>query len=181
MDILIETARLIIRELQPTDVEGMFDLDSNPEVHQYLGNHPVQTKDEIAMVIDFIRQQYKDHGIGRWAMVDKETNEFIGWTGFKYITEAINKQVNYYDLGYRLRKKYWGKGLATEAGIACLNYGFNQLGYREVFAMADCANDGSNRILRKLGFTGIETFDWEGEPHFWYRLDKAAFDAKKTQ
>lgn len=108
---IIETARLHIRELLPTDIEGMFDLDSNPEVHQYLGNHPVQIKDEIVGVIGFIRQQYIDYGIGRWAMVDKATNEFIGWTGFKYVTETTNNHVNYYDLGYRLREKYWGKVL----------------------------------------------------------------------
>jgi len=176
---IIETARLHIRELLPTDIEGMFDLDSNPEVHQYLGNHPVQTKDEIVGVIGFIRQQYIDYGIGRWAMVDKATNEFIGWTGFKYVTETTNNHVNYYDLGYRLREKYWGKGLATEAGMACLDYGFNQLGYQEVFATADCNNEGSNHILRKLGFKCVETFDWDGIPHFWYRLNQETFEAIK--
>ncbi|MBB1137899.1 GNAT family N-acetyltransferase [Myroides sp. WP-1] len=179
MEILIETERLLIRELLPTDVEGMFDLDSNPEVHQYLGKQPVKSKEETLDVIDFIRQQYSDNGIARWVMVDKETNDFIGWTGFKYVTESTNNHVNYYDLGYRLRQKYWGKGIATEAAIACLNYGFNQLGFHEVFAMADCDNEGSNNILKKLGFSRIETFDLDGVPHHWYRLDKSDFNREK--
>lgn len=179
MEIAIETARLLIRELQPTDVEGMFDLDSNPEVHQYLGKHPVQSREETLGVIDFIRQQYIDNGIGRWVMIDKETNDFIGWTGFKYVTDLTNNHINYYDLGYRLRQKYWGKGIATEAAIACLEYGFNQLGFQEVFAMADCENDGSNKILAKLGFSRIETFDLDGEPHHWYRLAKSEFQNKE--
>lgn len=179
MEILIETERLLIRELVPTDVEGMFDLDSNPEVHQYLGKQPVQSKEEAIGVLNFIRQQYSDHGIARWAMVDKKTGDFIGWTGFKYITDLTNNHVNYYDLGYRLRQKYWGMGIATEAAMACLEYGFNQLGFQEVFATADCENAGSNNILTKLGFTRIETFDLDGEPHHWYRLDKTEFQSKK--
>lgn len=179
MEVHIETERLLIRPLLPTDVEGMFDLDSNAEVHLYLGNHPVQSKEEIVEVIAFIRQQYVDNGIGRWAMVDKETQDFIGWTGFKYVTEETNKHIHYYDLGYRLRQKYWGKGIATEAAIACLAYGFNQLDFQEVFAMADCGNDGSNKILTKLGFTCMETFDLDGIPHHWYRLDKASFEKRK--
>ncbi|WP_353162237.1 GNAT family N-acetyltransferase [Myroides odoratus] len=179
MEVNIETERLLIRPLLSTDVEGMFDLDSNPEVHQYLGNHPVQSKEEIVEVLAFIQQQYVDNGIGRWAIIDRATQDFIGWTGFKYVTEETNGHLHYYDLGYRLRQKYWGKGLATEAARACLAYGFNQLDFQEVFAMADCANDGSNAILTKLGFTRMETFDLDGIPHFWYQLDKASFEGKK--
>ncbi|WP_413511770.1 GNAT family N-acetyltransferase [Myroides odoratus] len=179
MKVFIETKRLIIRELLPTDLEGMFDLDSDAEVHLYLGNHPVQTKEQSVEVINFIRQQYVDNGIGRWAIIDKETQDFIGWTGFKFETEVTNNHQNYYDLGYRLRKKYWGKGIATESAIACLDYWFDQLGFKDVFATADCANEGSNKILTKLGFTRKETFDLEGTPHNWYHMDKKDFENKK--
>lgn len=179
MNVYIETERLIIRALLPTDIEGIFALDSDPEVHQYLGNQPVQTKEQAAEVLAFIRQQYVTNGIARWAIIDKETQDFIGWTGFKYITDVTNSHQNYYDLGYRLRKKYWGKGIATESAIACLDYGFNQLDFKEVFAMADCANVGSNTILTKLGFTRKEAFDFEGTLHNWYHLDKKDFETKK--
>lgn len=179
MEILVETERLLIRPLLPSDVEGMFDLDADPAVHQYLGNHPVQDKSQIADVIDFIRQQYIDNGIGRWAIVDKQTQDFIGWTGFKYVTEETNKHKNYFDLGYRLRQKYWGMGIATESAFACLTYAFDFMKLEEVFAMADCRNEGSNKILTKLGFRCMETFDLDGIPHYWYHMDKASFKAKK--
>nr|WP_240768670.1 GNAT family N-acetyltransferase [Olivibacter sp. XZL3] len=80
----------------------MYELDSDPEVHKYLGNNPIKDKDQVPGIIDFIRKQYIEHGIGRWAVVDKQTNDFIGWAGLKYITEETNGQKNYYDLGYRL-------------------------------------------------------------------------------
>src|SRR6476660_5829932 len=118
MKIFAETERFILREILPTDVDGFFELDSDPDVHRYLGKNPVKDKNQIVNTIAFIRQQNADNGIGRWAIVDKNTNEFIGWAGLKWVTEFTNKHKNYYDLGYRLRKKFWGKGIATETAIA---------------------------------------------------------------
>lgn len=65
MKIFVETERLILREILPTDIDGMFELDSDLEVHQYLGNQPITHKQQAVDAINFIRQQYIDHGIGR--------------------------------------------------------------------------------------------------------------------
>jgi len=181
MKILIETERLILRELLPTDVDGLFELDADPEVHRYLGGKSVTGKEQVVAVINFIRQQYADHGIGRWAIIDKKTGDFVGWTGLKFVTEPTNRHQNYYDLGYRLIKRYWGKGLATETAVASLQYAFEKLKLREVYAMADCENAGSNKVLKKVGFTFIETFDLDGTPHNWYRIDKKEFENKKME
>lgn len=171
----IETERLLLREIVESDIEGMYDLDADVEVHQYLGKNPVQNKEQSLEVINFIRQQYIDNGIGRWAIIDKETNDFVGWTGLKYVTELTNNHINYYDLGYRLRKKYWGKGIATESAVASLRLAFEILHANAVYAMADVDNDGSNAILKKIGFTKVETFDLEGVDHHWYEITKEQF------
>jgi len=175
MKIFGETERLILREILPSDIDGMFALDSDPEVHRYLGNQPVKTKEETLEVINFIRQQYIDNGIGRWAIIDKQTNEFIGWTGLKWITEQTGNRIHYYDLGYRLVKKYWGKGIATESAIASLEYAFKHLNATEVLATADCENEGSNKILQKLGMRLFEKFDYDGIEHNFYIIEKKDF------
>lgn len=179
MEIFTETDRFILREILPADVDGMFQLDSDPEVHKYLGNKPVTSRDQIVDVINFIRKQYTDNGIGRWAIIDKKTNDFIGWTGLKFVTELTNNHKNYYDLGYRLRKKYWGKGIATETAFASLRYAFDKLNANEVYAIADCENEGSNKILNKIGFKFIETFDFDGVKHNWYKIEKTGYEDKK--
>lgn len=179
MKTFAETERLILREILPTDVDGLFELDADPEVHRYLGNKPVTDKNQIVDVIKFIRQQYIDNGIGRWAIIDKKTNEFIGWTGLKFVTEITNNHKNYYDLGYRLIKKYWGQGIATETAFASLEFAFDKLNADEVYAMADCENDGSNKILKKVGLNFIETFDLDGIKHNWYKIDRREFENKK--
>lgn len=175
MEIFAITERLILRELLPADVDGLFALDSDPEVHRYLGNNPISTKEEAASVIDFIRRQYWENGIGRWAIIDKHTNDFIGWAGLKLMKEETNGHINYYDLGYRLRKEYWGKGIATEAAKASLAYAFEVLKTPVVYAIADVGNAGSDKVLRKSGLRFIETFELDGVPHHWYRIDKEDF------
>lgn len=172
MKIFLETERLILREMLLTDAEGMYALDSDPEVHRYLGNRPVKDMAQIIEVIKFVRQQYVENGIGRWAIVDRETKEFVGWAGLKLVTEQINGHINYHDLGYRLRKKYWGQGIATECAAACLDYGFETLGLTEIYAAAHIDNIASNKILTNLGFRFIETFDYDGSMHKWYNIVK---------
>lgn len=179
MEIFAETERLILRELLPTDINGMYELDSDPEVHKYLGNKPVTNKDQIVDVISLIRQQYLDHGIGRWAIIDKKNNEFIGWTGLKFVTEKTNNHKNYYDLGYRLIKKYWGRGIATESALASLEYAFDKLDLKEIYAIANFENIGSNHILKKVGLKFIETFDLNGIKHNWYKIEKDEFVNRK--
>lgn len=167
---IIETERLLIRELLPSDVDGIYALDSDPEVHKYLGNRPIKDKTQALELIQFIRQQYQENGIGRWAMVERETNQFIGWTGFKLMTELTNNHMNYYDLGYRLQRKYWGQGFAEESAIASLKYGFEILKLKEIVAMAHVDNIASNKILKKIGFQYLDTFEYDGALHNWYKM-----------
>ncbi|HLP39456.1 GNAT family N-acetyltransferase [Lacibacter sp.] len=178
MKIVAETERLILREIQLTDVDGIFELDADPEVHRYLGNKPVTGKDQVVTQINAIRQQYINNGIGRWAIIDRKTGGFIGWTGLKFVTELINNHRNYYDLGYRLIRRYWGRGIATETAHVSLQYAFNKINVNEVYAMADCENVASNRILQKVGLNYIETFDLEGIKHNWYKIEKTGFENK---
>jgi RimJ/RimL family protein N-acetyltransferase len=178
MKIFIETERLVLREILPTDENGLFELDSNPKVHTYLGNNPVHHIDQIRAVIQNIHQQYKDNGIGRWAIVDKQTNEFIGWTGLKFITETTNNHIHYYDLGYRLIEKYWGKGIATETTKATLKYAFEQMNITEVYAMCEVGNLGSKNVIEKSGLTFIETFKYDGVDHHWFKITREEWELK---
>ena len=176
MKIFAETERLILREMLPSDMEGMFELDSDPEVHKYLGNKPVTDREQIIQVINQIRQQYVDNGIGRWAIIDKKTDEFIGWAGLKFVSELTNNHQNFIDVGYRLRRKYWGQGIATETGTLALAYAFNQLNAQEVYAAASCENIGSNKILHKIGMNLVETFYYEDIKCNWFKIDRNGYN-----
>ena len=180
MSIRIETERLYIRELLPEDDQAMFELDTDPVVHRYVGNKPLKTIEESRAVIAYIRQQYADAGIGRWAVIEKSSGEFIGWTGFKIMRERVNKHEDFYDFGYRHLRRFWGKGLASEAARAALDYGTGMLGIRDIYAMTDVDNGASRHILEGLGFRLMEIFPYDGNPTWrtagqpttWYRLQQ---------
>jgi len=180
MNVQIETERLIIRPLSVSDLEGMFAMDNDPEVHTYLGNNPTKTMEDEARVIEIVTRQYTDLGIGRWAVEEKTTGDFVGWTGFKRITTPINGHINHLDFGYRFARKHWGKGYATESGLASLNYGIDVMGLNDIHAMTHVDNAASRNVLEKLGFSFVSIFPYDGDPPWvdeghpitWYSLGR---------
>lgn len=169
MNIKIETKRLYLRPINEGDDQDFFELDSNPKVHEFLGNNPVTSIEQSRDYIKSILQQYKDYGIGRLAIIKKDTGEFVGWSGLKF-ERVVRKEFDYYDLGYRLKEEFWGHGYATEAAIASLNYGFNDIKLKEICAAAASKHKASNIILEKIGFTPSGTFTYDNELCNWYRL-----------
>jgi len=165
----IETERLLLRELLPTDDAGMFELDSNPEVHIYLGNKPVKSIEESREAIANIRQQYLENGIGRWAVILKETGEFIGWSGLK-LEKNVNGHETFYDLGYRFIQKHWGKGYAFETAKAFVDFGFSEMKLPVINAYADFDNLNSRKVLEKVGMKFINYFELDGTEEVWYEL-----------
>jgi ribosomal-protein-alanine N-acetyltransferase len=170
MNLIIETERLILREMLPSDAEALFEMDSNPNVHQYLWNKPLTSIDEVYQYIEKVRNQYLENNIGRFVVILKETNELIGWAGLKYNTEMVNNKVHFYDIGYRLNEKFWGKGYASEASFAWLDYGFKVMKIKVMEAAAHTANIASNRILQKIGLKMTEQYLEEGISWNWYEL-----------
>ena len=174
MQFHLETERLILCNIQTSDIDGMFELDSDPEVHKYLGNKPFTAKSQTENNIKEIIKQYENYGIGRWAMVNKQTNEFMGWAGLKFNTITINGFTNFYDVGYRILKRFWGNGYATESSIAALDYGFNTLNLSTIYGITEKDNEASHHVLLKIGLNYVEDFYDENINLNlrWYKISK---------
>lgn len=173
MTVFVETERLILRALSNDDLEGMFLLDSDPLVHQFLGKRPIKDKIDAQKYIDKTQAQYQKYGIGRWAVVEKETGDFIGWSGLKMNFEnRMNGHANFIDVGYRLIPKYWGKGYATESGKAAVAYGFETMKYNVIYGMAELEHTASRKALEKIGLVHVQDFMYEEEniPLAWYQI-----------
>ncbi len=181
----LETKRLLLRKIAVSDAEAMYRMEIDPEVHKYVGRKPVTDMSQILEAIAFINEQYVCNGVGRMAVVDKQTNEFVGWCGLKLFRETINGHSNFYDLGYRFVRAHWGKGYATESAAAVCDHAFN-LATNELFAMTDVGNTASKNVLEKIGFRYIETFNYDAtitaswrtgaEPTNWYRLERKDYE-----
>ncbi len=175
MNLILETERLLLRPFEMSDADELFEMDKNPNVHDYLWQKPVEHIDEVYAYIEMVQKQYQENGIGRFSTILKETNELIGWTGIKFVNDHIeNGNTNFYDYGYRLNPKFWGKGYATEASIAWLDYGFNQMSIQEMNAYTHAENSASNRVLEKIGMTFMENYpDKDGVTWKWWQMKKS--------
>jgi len=177
MKLPIITERLILRKLTRDDVDNIFLLDSNPDVMKYVGVPAVSNKAESEKMIDNILNQYQKNGTGRLAVIEKESNQFIGWSGIKLLTDEVNGFKNVYELGYRFLPEFWGKGYATESAKASLDLGFNQLNADKIYAYADVENQSSNHILTKIGFDNKGSFLDKNDLCNWFELKKSNYES----
>jgi [ribosomal protein S5]-alanine N-acetyltransferase len=175
MKFFIETERLVLRDLLPEDHLAFFALDSDPDVMKYIGVPPVTDIEQTKKLIDFVRKQYTENGIGRWAVVLKSTNEVIGWAGLKLIKEETNDHINFYDVGYRLLKSHWGKGYASEAALASLKYGFETMQLKEIYGYAMNEHIVSKKVLEKAGLKFVNNFYNDGIYDAWYKITKEEY------
>lgn len=166
MSFRLLTERLYLRELKPSDAKNLYDLNADPEVILYTGD---KAFDSIYQAHQFLEDYkvYNEYGYGRWAIINKSTTDFIGWCGFKYHQEG------YVDLGFRIHKKYWNRGYATEASMACIEFGFDKLGFKEIVGRTSENNIASVKVLEKLGFTFWKKDECDGiEDARYYSLKK---------
>ncbi len=167
----IHTERFLLRPIEITDAEDILELDSDPLVHKYLDNKIISSLEEAREIIEYIQTQYRDNSLGRLAIIDKSNNAFIGWSGLK-IENVLRPGRTYYDLGYRLKTKYWGKGIGTETAEAVLDFGFGELGLETICAAADVLNLASNKILTKIGMSFTEQFTFEESLCNFYEIGR---------
>lgn len=147
-NLIIETERLLIRPFTMEDIEPSYTMNLDAEVSRYTGDGGVVSKKEIERrIVENVFGDYTKHGFGRLAVELKGENKFIGFTGLKYLED-----MDEVDLGYRFMKEYWGRGIATESGKACVNFGFNELGLKRIIAMVLPENTSSIHVLKKLQF-----------------------------
>lgn len=165
MKVVTETNRLLLRELEPADAEAFFGLNADPEVVKYTGDRPFESIDAARHFLENY-DQYEKFGYGRWAVILKETGEFIGWCGLKYTPELEET-----DLGFRFFRRFWGRGYATEAAQACINFGFSHFKLKRIVGRAMAANIASVRVLEKTGFKFEKEMEFEAHPGLYFRLE----------
>ena len=164
MKILV-TERLFLREMTINDAESMYSLNLNLDVLKYTGDTPFKCIEHAKLFLENYNH-YKNYNFGRWAVIEKTTNEFLGWCGLKYTPE-----LDEYDIGFRFFKKYWNQGYATESAKACLNLGFDKYSLTEIVGRAMTENIGSIKVLEKIGMSYFKEFNFDGEKGVLYKIE----------
>ena len=158
MATMLETRRLLLREMTEADAGHLFALNQNPNVTRYIvGEPPLTTREQaLAVLRERVFPQYA-LGLGRWACIEKRSGDFIGWCGVKHLPEDGE-----YDLGYRFFEQHWGQGYATEAASAVCDFARQHLSGKRVVGKAMRDNRASRRVLEKIGLVFEGDVESEG-------------------
>ncbi|MDU3804493.1 GNAT family N-acetyltransferase [Paraclostridium bifermentans] len=145
---IIETDRLILRELKTTDINDLFEILSSESVTKYYGKYPMENLSEAEdLILKFHKAFYEQKSI-RWGIELKEPNRIIGTCGF----HCWNKNHFRAEVGYELGEAFWNKGYATEAISSILIYGFEFMDLKRIEAIVYPENNPSEKLLLNLGF-----------------------------
>ncbi|GGC79115.1 GNAT family N-acetyltransferase [Marinobacter halophilus] len=163
---LFETERLFARKLSHQDLSALAEILSDPEVMEY----SVRGVCDVAATkkfIDWCVECYASRGIGPWALVKKDSGDLIGFCGVGPELVAGVEETN---LGYRLARKFWNQGFATEAAIGVLGYAFGQKKFSSVVVIIEQENGASVRVSEKAGFRHYTTLEFHGQSVRLYRM-----------
>lgn len=168
MEKLFETERLYFRRFTLDDAALILELNRIPAVVYYVHEPVLENLDHASQIlIQHILPQYHLYQLGRWAVYEKATDQFIGWCGLKYLPDL--KEI---DLGYRFMPSSWGKGYATEAALAAIQYGFSVLQLETIIGRAHVENLASLKVLRKIGMLYIDTAIVDQCPVETYQINR---------
>jgi [ribosomal protein S5]-alanine N-acetyltransferase len=167
-NMLLETKRLILREMTPNDVDDLLKVLSDPEAMQFYPQ-PFDRQMTQAWIKRNI-QRYTQHGFGLWALIFKEHGKLIGDCGL--VVQEVDG-VEEIEIGYHISRDLWGKGLATEAAQACRDYGFSQLGFDKLVSLINPANIASRRVAEKNEMRLIKEMEWQNKPTCVYAVERS--------
>lgn len=168
---MIETKRLILREMSQIDFEALCKILQDENVmYAYEGAF---NKAEVQEWLDKQIENYNEYGFGLWAVVLKETETMIGQCGLTMQNYNGGKVL---EIGYHLQQAYWHHGYASEAAIACKNYAFDKLNVEEVYSIIRDTNIPSQNVAKRNGMTCVDKFvkHYRGVdmPHFLFSVKR---------
>ena len=162
---MLETERLILREIVAADAEDLFQFRSDP-IEQKHNDPPMQHLDEAYKLIEWMAGEFRRKYAVRWGVTLKNDDRVIGLMGYNYWDEDNFKA----GIGYDLKRSYWGQGMMPEAMRAAMRFGFERMNLNRIEAHTNSENTQSIRMLQKLGFW------WEGTFHDHFFEDGAFHD-----
>jgi RimJ/RimL family protein N-acetyltransferase len=146
---VIETERLVLCPIGLADICELVALHADPEVTRFVGSlDRLQAEERLELA----EREWAERGYGMCAVRDRATERFLGRVGLKYWPQFDETEV-----GWVLRRDAWGRGYATEAGGACIDWGFRQFTVPYLTAMIRPENGASIRVAQRLGLVPLRT------------------------
>lgn len=184
---LLETRRLLLRRWRESDLEPFAAMNADPAVMEFFP-HPLDRvrSDALARAAD---AAFDVDGYGLWAVEVKGEDPFVGFVGVRSLAKDPDLELGEAEVGWRLARRAWGKGYATEAARASLEHGFVTCGLAEVVSFTSEKNLRSQKVMQRLGMRRDARADFDhpridpGHPlrrHVLYRLSATEWSAQAS-
>ncbi len=144
------TPRLLLRRWREDDLDAMTAINSDPEVMRWIGDGSVQGRQQTAARIAVWEREWEEHGVGLFAVECRESGQLAGFTGLS-VPMFLPEVLPAIEIGWRLGRPFWGRGLATEAARTALDFALRERGLARIVSIHTVGNTASERIMRKLG------------------------------
>lgn len=171
---MIETQRLTLRAFREADATALFELSQDPEVMRYVGDRRVPTLQESWRGVAGMIGHWALRGYGQWAIEERSSGRFIGRAGIINPAGWPGPEV-----GYLLGKDWWGRGYATEAARAAMEWGFEQVGFDELISLIFAENARSIAVATRLGESLRGETDLWGNTVLMYGISRAEWEAAR--
>lgn len=159
MSTIIETPRLLLRNWQEDDRAFFHEINSDPEVMEFFP--ALRSREESDALMDRIVAMINDDSFGFYALQEKNTGDVVGFTGLMRTDLEPFMPKGVLEIGWRLARRYWGKGYVTEAALASLAYAFNERGQDEVVSFAVHNNHRSTSVMQRIGMVNDPKRDFD--------------------
>lgn len=156
---ILETDRLVLRVFESSDLDAFAALEADPDVMRYYSSGP-RTRENAQRAMVGFREMQATYGHSLWALDEKGGKSCIGYSGV--IPQTIGGRQEM-EIGYKLAKEFWGKGLATEAASAVRDWGFTNLRVRRLISIVDPLNTASISVAEKLGMRYVQNAEYDGK------------------
>ncbi|MBI3168859.1 MAG: GNAT family N-acetyltransferase [Chloroflexi bacterium] len=140
------TARLVLRPFTMADAEVLCEIVNEPDIFQYFPSKATWLLEKCERYINYQTRHWENLGYGHWAVTLAETGQLIGWCGLEFLPDTKETEV-----GYLLSKPFWGRGYATEAANASVQFGKKDIRLQEIIGLTDPLNVASQKVLEKNG------------------------------
>lgn len=161
--IFIETKRLILRNWKKEDLNKFILINSDREIMNFFPN--TLNKNESITFYNNIIKEISENNFGLFACEEKKEGNFIGFIGLHKTNLPSVIDGDFIEIGWRLHKNYWNKGLATEGAKACINYGFFKLNLEVIYSFTSKLNIPSKKVMEKLNMVFIKNFNHPRVPY----------------
>ncbi|MGW3952264.1 GNAT family N-acetyltransferase [Streptomyces sp. NPDC004752] len=176
----METARLVLRRWRGDDLGSLGAINADPEVMRWIGDGSTRDEAQTRAGIGAMERQWEAHGFGLFAVEVRSTGELAGFAGLS-VPSFLPEVMPTVEVGWRLGRRFWGKGIASEAAATAVRFGFRDAGLEQIVSITQVGNGASERVMGKSGMRLVRASvdPGCGRPIRIYAITRSEYDAAK--